>query len=358
MAEYVTPFDIPTRDGAPVLKLDLYENRAAFEMTNSRKELVNCLQAASERYGWKVSEADKFVTGDAHMLPIHVDSGAYLVARLVESKGVYSGSIEFYAKAPKSAEPPDTVVDATPTTAAPIATKDTSFEDLNAQVNSAVQAELAKALGSIGSAPAAGPTNLADLQAKAASLQAMLSKSDDASSGDLVESEVPTENPFDIPEDSTAPSAEIRNIKKAIGKFKYEGETYNLPYVACYSIKEYGEPTKCILFSDSPIDVQKLKRLLLEEGHAVHGMHVAEKAKNMIDLRVSPNSVSLNAQIGSLSLGISTSKIQADVTYYQGKIAGKISSTEPIDVGRSALELEMTLNEPAIQVDWSKRQSP
>ena len=363
LAEYVTPFDIPTLDGTRTLKLDMFENRAAFEMTNSRKDLVSCLQSESARFGWKVTDADTFVSGDSHMLPIHLDSGAYLVARLVESAGVYSGNIEFYAKAPQkalaSAQPSvesAAVTDAAIAAESSSPVKDSTFDELNGQINSAIQTELAKALDSLGGTSSADTAaNLADLQAKAAAIQAKLDAADEKLENDPSESDEPAENPFDIAEDTAPPSAEIRSIKKSIGKFKYGGKSYDLPYAACYTIRAYGEPMKCMIFTDSPIDVEKLKRLLLEQGHTVNGLDVAEKAKNMIALQIAEYGVSVDAQLGSMSMGITTTKIAAEVSYYQGKIAGKVGSTEPIDVGQNTLEFDMLVNEPAIKIDWAKR---
>lgn len=348
-AEYVIPFDIPMLDATRPVKLDLSSNRAAFEITNSRKELVRLLQANSQKFGWKLKQAEEFESGEFHMLPIDVDSGAYIVARLFESEGKYSASIESYASAPNSVKPTNdmvasdqekSVADNSPSK------KDTTFDELDDQINSKIQAEVAKALGSLGSPSAKAPMNLAELQAKANEQLAKLGEIE-VSLGNDTESKVKSENPFDVDEDTTLPSAEIQAIKKSIGKLKYGNDSYDLPFAACYMMNVNGEPTKCILFSESPIDIEKLKRMLLKEGQPVYGTNLSENSKAIIDLWVSKNSVSLNVKVGSHSIGLSSSKIQADVHYRKGKIVGKVSTIEPIEM-RSPLEFSVSLNQTAI----------
>lgn len=348
-AEHVIPFDIPMRDATRSVKLDLNSNRAAFETTNSRKELVNLLQANSQKFGWKLKQADEFENGEFHMLPIDVDSGSYVVARLFESEGKYSASIESYASAPNSVKPTNdmvasdqvkSVADNSPSK------KDTTFDEIDTQINSKIQAEVAKALGSLSSPSAKAPMDLADLQAKANEQLAKLGEIEDSLSDDT-ESKEKSGNPFDVDEDTTQPSAEIQAIKKSVGKLKYGNDSYELPFAACYMMNMNGEPTKCILFSESPIDIEKLKRMLLKEGQPVYGAYVSEASKAIIDIWVSKNSVSLNMKVGSNSIGLSSSKIQADVHYRKGKIVGKVSTIEPIEM-RSPLEFSVSLNQTVI----------
>ena len=356
-AEYATPFDIPTPDASQAIKLDLNSGRASFPANNSRSELVSLLRANSQKFGWKIGQTEKFEAGEEHRVPINVESGAYVVASLVESGGKYFGSIESFASAPKTTASDTNLVatnddkaghDNTPPS------KDTTFDDLNAQIDSTIQAEIAKALGSVNT-PASAPKDLAALQAMAKELTNNALNSDTEDNDDSENSTA--ENPFDVPEDTTAPVASILSIKKIVGKLKHAGKSYELPYVACYAIKDYSEPAKCIIFSDSPIDVEKLKRDLLAEGKPIYGKYVSEKATNVMSFRISEYNVSVDANIGNLSMGIATTKIQADISYYQGKIAGKIVTTEPIEVGGSTLEFTGELNQPAIQIDWASRNS-
>ena len=356
-AEHVIPFDIPMLDVNRPVKLDLNSNRAAFEITNSRKELVSLLQANSQKFGWKLKQANEFENGEFHMLPIDVDSGAYVVARLFESEGKYSASIESFPSAP-SVKPTNEMVASDQVTSVADTSpskKDTAFDELDAQINSTIQAEVSKALGSLSSPSARAPMNLAELQAIANQQLAKLGEPEE-SFGDDTESKVKSDNPFEVVEDTTQPSAEIQAIKKSIGKLKHGSDSYDLPFSACYMMNVNGEPTKCILFSEGAIDIEKLKRLLLKDGEPVCGMYVSENSKAIIELSVSKNSVSLNVYVGSNSIGLGSNNIQADVHYRKGKIVGKVNTTEPIAL-RSPLEFSLSLNQAAIQVDWAKRNS-
>ncbi len=67
--------------------MDLYSNRASFEVSSSRADLIKLLQHNSQRYDWTIDRADKFEASEETHASIHVKSGAYLTARLVESVG-------------------------------------------------------------------------------------------------------------------------------------------------------------------------------------------------------------------------------------------------------------------------------
>lgn len=103
---------------------------------------------------------------------------------------------------------------------------------------------------------------------------------------------------------SSAPPAEIRSIDKAICKLKHAGKSYELAYAACYVVRELDGPTKCVIFSDSPIDVDMLKRELLEEGKPVYRWDLSEKATNMLGFLIREYGVSVDANIGKMSLGM------------------------------------------------------
>ena len=165
-------------------------------------------------------------------------------------------------------------------------------------------------------------------------------------------------NPFDVPEDTSLPSADIRSINKAICKLKYAGKSYDLLHSACYVVNEFDGPTKCVIFSDSPIDVDMLKRELLEEGRPVYRWDLSKKATNMLGFLIREYGVSIDANLGKLSLGIASENIRSTLTYSQGKIAGKIVTTAPIEIGsEGTIEVAAQLNQPVVQVDWAKRNS-
>jgi hypothetical protein len=75
----------------------------------------------------------------------------------------------------------------------------------------------------------------------------------------------------------------------------------------------------------------------------------------MFDFRVKKDSVSLNAKLGTYSLGMSTSKIKSDVLYHQGKLVGKMETAETLSVGENELAFVAQLNQPTIQIDWASR---
>ncbi len=359
-AESVMSFDIPTTGATQELKFDPTTRRATFGANNSRAEFVSLLRANSQKYGWKIGQTEKFETGEEHLVPIHVNSGAYVVARLVESGGKYFGSLESFASAPKKKQPEAELSASGENTTQPEntpPTKDASFDKFHGQIDSAIQAELSKAMSSINS-PASSPKELEALQAMAQKLTEKLESDESADRVDSSDQEQPAWDPFDVPEDESAPPAEIRSIDKATCKLKFAGKSYELMHAACYVVNEYDGPTKCVIFSDSPIDVEMLKRELLEEGKPVYGWQFSKDATYLLCFQIKEYGVSIDANIGKLSMGIGTDKVESTLSYYQGKIAGKIVTTSPIWVGsEDTIEFAAELNQPVVQVDGATRNS-
>ena len=359
-AESVTPFDIPTTDTTAEIKFDPIARRASFGASNSRSELVALLKANSQKFGWELGPTEKFEAGKEHWVPMLVSSETYVVARLVESDGKYYGSLESCASLPKESE---TEAERTASLDGRTGDEDTtlahdaSFDKISAQVDATIQAEISKALGSI-NAPASSSTDLAALQAMAEELTKNHDSSEAAELGDDSEEGRLRPNPFDVPEDATAPAAEYRSIKKAICKLKHAGKSHTLSHAACYVVKEEDSPTKCVIFSDSPIDVELLKRELLDEGKPICRWYLSKDATNMLCFLIRDYGVSVEANIGKLSMGIANDKLKATLFHYQGKITGKLVTTDPIDVGDSSIEIAAELNQPVIQVDWAKRNAP
>lgn len=356
ISEFVTPFDTPMLSDGQTLKLDLYSNRASFESSSDRSDLIKLLQTHSENYGWTLHNADKFESGDEHMLPIHTTAGAYLVARLVESSGKYSVSLEAFPNAPKPKSPstesvaaidsPDKNTEATmKSNAAP--------QTIEKDVDSAIQAEVAKAIGSLSTPSGTSSVNLKELEAKARELQSMFTT--DEQNENKTEDNPSQQNPFDVAEDTDQPPVEHKSIKQPICKVTFGDKTIELKYAACYVMYEYGEATKCILFSDQPIDQEKLQQKLLKTGESVYGIDVSPNAVNMFDFRVKKDSVSLNAKIDSFSLGMSTSKMKSNVLYHQGSLIGTLETIESLAVGDKELTCKAQINQPTVRVDWASR---
>lgn len=361
-AEYVTPFDIPTTDVKQPIKLDLISNQVSFPVSPDRSELVKLLQSHSDAYGWSIKQAGDFESGKIHLLAIDSDGGTYLVARLLESGGKYRASIESYAVAPKAgtegAEETTTVAETNlednQSESSSQSQEESLASEMADQIESSIQAELSKALGSVGSPPA----NLADLEAKLNALRGSDQDEDemdedesDESSDDEDQSQA---NPFDVAEDSVAPPEEITKIERALGKLKFGDKTYELTHAACYVVNYFRTPTKCLIFSSSPIDVEKLRQELQKEGQPIHGSSVSEDADVLLDIRISENDTTISAQINSNSLGTNTETIESNVFYFSGKLSGTVKTTEPFELGSEPLEFDVKLNQPVIQVDWPK----
>lgn len=347
-AESVIPFDIPTLDATQPIKLDLVANRASFATSPSRAELVELLQKNSERYGWSLKQTDKFVAGEIHLLAIDVDADTYLVARLSESGGKYSASLESYAvnkpsETTKSEEPTESTE--------PSAEQPSKRSEIAEQIDASIQDELSKALAGIESQT---PMNLDDVKAKVESLQNEKDENSDDESSDE-DGSSSKENPFDVAEDATAPPAEIQAMEQSIGSLKFGDKTYELKHVAGYVIKNFGFPTKCLIFSTSPIDIEKLQSELLKDGRPVHGLHVSEEAEVLLDLRVSPNDVQVSAQIDGNSLTFNTEEINAKLFYFAGKLAGTVKTDKPIELVSEPFEFSVQLNQPIVPIDWAQR---
>lgn len=356
ISEFVTPFDTPMLGDGQTLKLDLYSNRASFESSSDRSDLIKLLQTHSENYGWTLHNADKFESGDEHMLPIHTTAGAYLVARLVESGGKYSVSIEAFPNAPKPKPPstePVAAIDSPDKNTEATMKSNAAFQAIEKDVDSAIQAEVAKAIGSLSTPSGTSSVNLKELEVKAKELQSMFAT--EGQDNDSTEDITSKANPFDVAEDAILPSAEYQSIKEPVCMVTFGEKNIELKHAACYVMYEYGEATKCILFSDQPIDHEKLQRQLLKTGESVYGIDVSPNAVNMFDFRVKKDSVSLNAKIASFSLGMSTSKIKSNVLYHQGKLVGVLETAEPLTVGEKELTCRAQLNQPTVRIDWASR---
>ncbi len=374
-AEYVTPFDIPTSDSKQPLKLDMFSSRAAFEASTSRADLVELLKKDAERFGWKLDKTEEFASGDIHGLPIETASQTYLVARLVESGGKYSAWIEKSAK-PTESKPTETdsvamnepkstsettqsaTQPATQTATQPATNQ--AFNDVQAEVDAVIQSELSKALGSLKGTPSKGNMNIAELKGMADKITKSLGNLDDQSkedsSDDAEESNKSKENPFDVAEDKVELTAAEKAITTTVCKIKYGTKSIELRNAACYVINEYDRPTKCILLSEGTLNVDKLTRSLLKEGEPVHVMEVSEGFKGMMDIRVSESSTMVNVSYDGASIA-TNSKIQSDVKYRDGKLVGRVKSTEPIEVGGQFMEFTVEINLPVIKPDWSTRNS-
>jgi hypothetical protein len=87
-------------------------------------------------------------------------------------------------------------------------------------------------------------------------------------------------------------------------------------------------------------------------------MYVSDGSTKMLDFRIYGESLSLNAQVDSSSLGLSSGSIPMEVSYYQGKMIGKIETHEPIELSEGTLEFSVQVYEEPIRVDWAKRGSP
>jgi hypothetical protein len=340
------------------LKLDTLGKRASFDATNSRQDLVNLLNTHSESFGWKLKDTEKFTAGEMHTITIDLATDDYMVARLVESTGKYSASLECYPKPTASdTQPTDSVANTADVPIAPVEPMEEvkPAENVEAQVNAAIETELAKALGSLGKSSGGDPKSMAELEETAKQFQNLLG-SDDPTAKETSD-DAAMENPFEVKEDEAPLPAEWSAIKNTKCTIKVNDKSQELPYVACYVMNDSGTTIKCILFSDKPIDQSKLQRLLLKEAQPVHGMYVSEDATKMLDFRIYDESLSLNAQIDSSSLGMSTGSVPAKVLYKNGKLIGTIATTEPIEMSNKTLEFNIQIQEIPLQVEWSKRGS-
>ncbi|MFO0940720.1 MAG: hypothetical protein U0930_08125 [Pirellulales bacterium] len=360
-AEYVIPFDIPTTKSDQNLKLDMFGNRAAFDFSSSRDEMVALLRKESERFGWKLSKPDEFAAGETHAIPIETKSGQYLLARLVESAGKYSVSIE------KSIKPVEKKPE-TPTQES-IAKNDTSvskqpakseiqseIEKLHEEANAEIQAELSKALGSLKGLSAGGQMNLADMQAQADRINKSLGQNDDDQ--DDKSTADSNKNPFDVPEETVQLTDADKAINASLCTIKYGDKTYQLKNTAAYVLKEYDDVTKCIIFSEGNLNTDKLGRMLLKEGRPVYASDVSDVFKGSITIHITNNNVMINAMVDHGSLSTNASQIKADVKYVGGKLVGHIGTSEAIEMGSQMLEFTADINQAVIKPDWNKRKSP
>ena len=163
----------------------------------------------------------------------------------------------------------------------------------------------------------------------------------------VVASSESTEKP--TPAASETPSAKDATINKAICECKYQGKSYELLNAACYVVEETDGPVKCVIFSDSPIDVALLKKELQEEGTSICRWYHSKDSKIMVCFRDREYGVTMEVSIGSLSMSIGPDNIESTLSYSEGNIAGKVVTTAPIDDGRgSPFEFAAQLNQPVV----------
>ncbi len=149
--------------------------------------------------------------------------------------------------------------------------------------------------------------------------------------------------------DSAEASSTDATINKAICKFKYQGKSYELLHAACYVVDESDGPVKCVLFSNSPIDVALLKKELQEEGKPLCQWYYSKDATTMLCFRDREYGVSVEVTVGRLSMSIGPEKIESTLSYSEGNLAGKIVTTAPIDDGTgSNLEFAAQVNQPVV----------
>ncbi len=364
LADHMIPFDVPTPDHRQPLKLDVSSGRSSFAADKSRESMVALLAKSSTGFGWKIPATGDFVSAKAHVLKIETGPKVGLAARLVEQGGKYSIWLERVALTaetePTKQDVQNAEVAALPT--AEPASKEKSevekqIEQVESEISKAVGAELNKALGSLNGLGAGNSVDIGQLQAQAEKLLNNLERDSSPTTAKARAVESPSD-PFKVAEDTQPVSAEDQAIRTSSCTLQFGSNKFVLKHAVAYTKLDNGDATKFILFSDQPLNVDKLKRMLAK-GESVHAMDVvANFSSPAIDIRITDSNVSINAMSDGTSLASNSGDIVSTVRFRGGKLHGRVRLVKPMKSGDELFTFAAEVNQPVLQIALLAVDSP
>ena len=362
LAEHVIPFDIPTPDPTQLLRLDLSSSRAAFETEADNEALLALFESSSQKFDWKLKNAEQFAKGDAESLIVSTGPEVGIVARIVEEKGKRNLSMERIAmpdiKQTKVETKVDDIASVPPATKGDTRTAksevDGEIDKIQSEVMSTIEQEMKKALGSLKGGNALPVGDLAKLQATAADMMKKMNKEEASSDSRVEKSE---SNPFIVVDDTEPVETVDLKIKASVCVLKVGEETMTLNHALVFSKTEYGETTKVLMFSGNPLNEAKLKRMLANgESVSIHDINGQGNSPSL-EFKITGKSVSLNASVKSWSLGTNSGDIKSTVRFLGGKAVGRVTLEKPIKMGDDLFSFEAQINQAVMQAEWKQAQS-
>ncbi len=360
-SEFAIPFDIPTPDPRKLLKLDLTSMKAAFEYDAEQADMFALFEKSSEGFGWKFKNAEPFQKADVASLLISSGPKTGLIARLVSEKDQRLISIEQVAMPDaqdmktKDRETKDLETEAESVASTnPVLTKtksevDTEIDKIQSEVTKAIDLEMQKALGSLNStAGGASKANMADLQAKAAAMM----KSLNAEDASTVETKRETDAVTFVAQDDKEPiEPNDIGIKVSQCVIKTGKETHTLKYLIAYNQVEDGTATKVLMFSNKPLNEEKLKRMLASRSSvSIYDIGGFESGPT-IEMKISGNAVMINAAVSGGSMSTNSSDIKSTVRFRDEKVQGRVVLDKPMKMIDDSFAFEAQINQPVLQID-------
>lgn len=345
MAGAAMSMDVPMEDHRVPLRMEISGDRAAFETGMKRSDVVALVQKSAAGFGWKLPAPDglsRFAAGETPWIVIPENDRLGLFIGLSETGGKTSFSIERMqlpetaAAEAAAAEPPAVVV---PVPEMPQIAG--LAGEMDSKIRSLADAEIAKALGSLGDQPSSS-AKMAELQARAADLIGRMESEAGGTDG-----ETEKETDAVVGEDSEAPSAEDQAVAASFGSMDYRGRRVELKHCLAWVRFENGEPVRCVIFSSQPLREKVLQEKIAARDN-VWGHELNEFDAVWVQIRLGEkDSHSLSCYIDGLSVSSSSSEIRSTVRYHGGKLCGQIQTGE-MDFDDAVFSFDLRLNQAAI----------
>lgn len=355
LSEPMMPFDVPAGISDSPLRLDVSAWRASQETSLDRKGIRQLVEQNAGQFGWNLPpsvELDRFASGETPWIVVPLDDAEGLFMGLSEQNRVYSFAAQ-RMKLPRAqgttrqTAPAGTAGSGTGNiagTAVPPAMPD-PMAGLGAEISQAVDAELQKALGSLGTTPA-GPERMAELQSRAAGLLQNMQGNRDVTPGLPGEPDNAADSLM-VAEDEPDATADAIQVPASSCHVRMDGQDHELRHALAYARYEHGDPVRVVIFSDQPLDAGRLKELL-EQRKSVWGHDLTRPGANFVLVRsTGKSSASIQFAWDGFS-GSTNGSTEVDrIRYVNGRLGGPFRSSV-IELGRHSLTVEMDVNSAAI----------
>lgn len=366
-ADMVLPFDIPS--AAPMLKLDPISAKAKHELDGGREAVLAMVQKSSDRFGWKLLNANEFEKGNSTTLVADTGREERIVIGNEEADGknwiTYQRVI-----VPKKPEnlPTDNLpstednpqVASASTDSNPGAKESAEIRDgveaqmnnFQSEVKNAIEDELSKALGSMKGNSNKSVKDLQEMQNKA--LEMLKNAGVDSGANDSVANTDSDENAnadAPVPEDTEEVAPADRNIKRTFAIMKHGSKKVELKHAIAYVTREYGSPVKCIVLSSSPIKEEVAKQKLSKGLSLSTYDLVPDFSSPTLELKIDEYSVSMNVSMDGMSMSTNNSSIVSTVRYRDKKLQGRVTMSKPMDVQDKDFSIEVDVAQPVLQFE-------
>lgn len=360
-ADIVLPFDIPATDSK--IKLDTISAKAKHELAGGPDAVLAMVQKSTDSFGWKLLNAKEFEKGDSTTLVADTGRDERIVIGMEEEDGknlvTYQRVVVPKKQDSNSSTDDNPQVAEANTDSSSVVQANTKVKDgidaemnnFQAEVNSTIQNELSKALGSLNSSANKSPAELADMQARALEMLKNVGVDNDADDEATAPTEATQNEDGPVPEDTEEIAPADRNIQKTIGTMKHGSKTFELKHAIAYVKMDDGSPVKVILLSGSPIKEEVAKQKL-SKGLSLSTFDlVPDYSAPTLELQIDQYSVSMNAAMEGLSFSTNSSRVKSTVRYRDKKLQGRVTMTMPMEMQDKEFTIDVQVAQPVLQFE-------